>query len=228
MEATLAERLASIDARIADAARDAARDPATICRIAVTKFHPARLVDDLYSLGVRDVGESRAQEFVDKRGQVAAAPDLRWHFVGQLQTNKARVVREAASVVHSLDRVRLANALEAAGEGADPLDVFLQVNLTDDPGRGGVAPEEVTALADHVATCATLRVRGVMGVAPLGEEPARAFARLAACGADVRTVHPGATWMSAGMTGDFAEAIAAGATHLRIGTAITGPRPARG
>nr|WP_206686605.1 MULTISPECIES: YggS family pyridoxal phosphate-dependent enzyme [Microbacterium] len=224
-------RLADVDARIVDAARSAGRDPSELTRIVVTKFHPASLIAELRALGVRDVGENRQQELTAKRGDPAvAALGLRWHFIGQGQTNKVRAIRAAADVVHSVDRARLADALDRAGdEGAPVLDVLLQVNLTADPGRGGVAPDGVEQLAAHVAaSCPTLRVRGVMGVAPLDEEPAAAFARLAATGESVRRVVPDARWISAGMTGDFAEAIAAGATHLRIGSAITGPRPVHG
>jgi len=227
MSTALADRLADVDARIADAARSAGRDLAGITRIVVTKFHPASLVRELHALGVRDVGENRQQELTAKRDDLADVPDLRWHFIGQAQTNKARAVRAAADVIHSVDRPRIADALDAAGSG-DPLDVLLQVNLTDDAGRGGVAPHDVEALAAHVAGLPTLRVRGVMAVAPLDEDPARAFQRLRASADAVRTVVPDATWISAGMTGDFPEAVAMGATHLRIGSAITGPRPVRG
>ena len=226
MDTALADRLASVDARIVDAARDAGRDPAEITRIVVTKFHPASLITDLYALGVRDIGENRQQELTAKHRELGALEGLRWHFIGQAQTNKARAVRAAADVVHSVDRPRIADALDAAGDGA-VLDVLLQVNLTDDPGRGGVVPAEAEALAAHVASLGTLRLRGVMAVAPLDEEPAPAFARLRACADEVRRVVPDATWISAGMTGDFPEAVAMGATHLRIGSAITGPRPPR-
>lgn len=225
----LATRLADLDARIGDAARSAGRDPSELTRIVVTKFHPARIVADLHALGVRDVGENRQQELSAKRAELPALAGLRWHFIGQLQTKKARAVRAASDAVHSVDRERLADALHAADPTGAPLDVLVQVNLTDDPARGGVAPAEAGRLADHIATaCPSLRLRGVMAVAPLQDAPAVAFERLAACAAAVRAVVPDATWMSAGMSGDFAEAIAAGATHLRIGTAITGPRPAHG
>jgi pyridoxal phosphate enzyme (YggS family) len=225
----LGSRLADLDQRISDAARAAGRDPSELTRIVVTKFHPEALITDLQALGVHDVGESRQQEITAKR---AALPDLdgvRWHFVGQIQTKKARAVRVASDVVHSVDRDRLADALHAADPDGAPLDVFLQVNLTDDPERGGAAPGDVERLAEHVvAQCRSLRVRGVMAVAPLADVPAAAFERLAASSGAVQRVVPDATWISAGMSGDFAEAIAAGATHLRIGTAITGPRPLRG
>lgn len=225
----LTARLADLDARIADAAGTAGRDPSEITRIVVTKFHPAALVTDLHALGVRDVGENRQQELSAKHAELAALPGLTWHFIGQLQTKKARAVRAAAQAVHSVDRDRVADALHAADPDGDPLDVLLQLNLTDDPGRGGVAPGRLEALATHVLqACPSLRVRGVMAVAPLEESPAAAFARVAAASDDLRRVIPDARWISAGMSGDFVDAIAAGATHLRIGTAITGPRPDRG
>lgn len=226
MDTALADRLAAVDARIQDAARSAGRDLADITRIVVTKFHPASVVSDLHALGVRDVGENRQQELTAKRAELVGIPDLTWHFIGQAQTNKARAVRAAADAVHSVDRDRIADALDAAG-GDAPLDVLLQVNLTDDVGRGGVAPDGVEALATHVAELSSLRLRGVMAVAPLDEEPARAFERLRRSADTVRSVVPDALWISAGMTGDFPEAIAMGATHLRIGSAITGPRPVR-
>ncbi|MDQ1137246.1 pyridoxal phosphate enzyme (YggS family) [Microbacterium sp. SORGH_AS 1204] len=226
MDTALADRLAAVDERIRDAARAAHRDVDDITRIVVTKFHPAALVAELHALGVRDVGENRQQELTAKRAELAGIPDLTWHFIGQAQTNKARAVRAAADAVHSVDRARIADALDAA-DGTAPLDVLLQVNLTDDTGRGGVAPGGVEQVAVHVAGLPSLRLRGVMAVAPLDEEPARAFVRLRECADAVRTVVPEARWISAGMTGDFPEAIAMGATHLRIGSAITGPRPAR-
>jgi len=226
MDTALADRLAAVDARIADAARAAGRDPSEITRIVVTKFHPARLIVDLHGLGVRDVGENRQQELTAKRSELSGLPGLTWHFIGQAQSNKARAVRAASDVVHSVDRPKIADALDAVADG-DVLDVLMQVNLTDDPGRGGVDPAGAEALAEHVAGLAALRLRGVMAVAPLDEEPAAAFARLRLSADVVRSVVPDATWISAGMTADFAEAVSMGATHLRIGSAITGPRPPR-
>ena len=178
---------------------------------------------------MRDVGENRQQELSEKSASVGDLDGLRWHFIGQAQTNKAKAIRAAASVVHSVDRIKIADALDAAAAAGGPtLDVLLQVNLTDDPKRGGVAPVELERLAEHTSGCRTLRLRGVMAVAPLDEEPARAFARLAEYSGRVRAIAPEATWISAGMTADYPEAIAAGATHLRIGSAITGPRPPHG
>lgn len=228
MEA-LRDRLATIDEEIADAARSAGRSPEEITRIVVTKFHPAVLVRALHALGVRDMGENRQQELAAKAPEVADLEGLRWHFIGQAQTNKAAAIRRIASAVHSVDRIRLADALErAAASDDDVLDVLIQVNLTEDLGRGGVDPAGLEELATHIAGLRTLRLRGVMGVAPLDEEPGPAFARMSGYAARVRAIAPEATWLSMGMTADFREAIAHGATHLRIGSAITGPRPARG
>ncbi|MGO2931461.1 YggS family pyridoxal phosphate-dependent enzyme [Microbacterium sp.] len=231
----LTERLSAIDAQIADAARTAGRDAGEITRIVVTKFHPASLVRDLHALGVHDVGENRQQELTAKRDELEQAGQsplagLRWHFIGQAQTNKAAAIRRSADAVHSVDRIKLADALHRASEpdNGDALDVLVQVNLTADEGRGGAEPAEAGRLAEHILTLPSLRLRGVMGVAPLGEHPAPAFERLRGIADSIRSVQPDATWISAGMTGDFAEAIAAGATHLRIGSAITGPRPDRG
>jgi PLP dependent protein len=219
----LAERLASVRAAIADAAVGAGRDPAELTTIVVTKFHPASLVRELATLGVRDVGENRHQEAVAKAADVAD-PAIRWHFIGQLQSNKARQVRGYAAAVHSVDRASVVDAL--AGDA--PLDVFLQVNLTDDPQRGGVQPEALPELAERALGTRGLVLRGLMAVAPLGEPARPAFARLRELGERLRADAPEATALSMGMSGDFADAIAEGATHLRIGSAITGNRPARG
>ncbi len=223
----LSARLSAIDSQIADAARAAGRAADEITRIVVTKFHPASLVRQLHALGVRDVGENRQQELSSKVAETDL-DGLRWHFIGQAQTNKAASIRRSADAVHSVDRVKLADALERSADSDDVLDVLVQVNLSDDSGRGGVAPSGADALAEHIMSLPSLRLRGVMGVAPLDEAPASAFARLHKVAEGIQSIAPDATWISAGMTGDFAEAISAGATHLRIGSAITGPRPDRG
>ncbi|MCU1417627.1 MAG: YggS family pyridoxal phosphate-dependent enzyme [Schumannella sp.] len=225
-DAELAARLADVDGRIADAARQAGRDPAELTRIVVTKFHPASLVRELYELGVRDVGENRHQEAAAKAADLTDL-DLRWHFVGQLQSNKARAVRRYATAVHSVDRESLVDAL-AAREGEGELDCFIELNLTDDPGRGGADPAGAPALAERIASAPGLRLLGVMAVAPLDAEPRPAFARVRAVSDSIRSVVPTATAISAGMSGDFPDAIAEGATHLRIGTAITGKRSTTG
>ena len=222
-DAALTARHARVEAAVVEACRAAGRARDEVTLIVVTKFHPASLIRDLAALGVRDVGENRHQDAAPKAEQLTDLP-LTWHFVGQLQSNKARAVAEYARVIHSVDRASLVSSLARAER---PLDVFLEVNLTDDPGRGGVAPAAVLPLAEQVLAHPQLRLRGVMAVAPLDEQPRAAFARLRGVSERLRAVAPAATDISAGMSNDFAEAIAEGATHLRIGTAITGERPPR-
>ncbi|WP_167139779.1 YggS family pyridoxal phosphate-dependent enzyme [Diaminobutyricimonas sp. TR449] len=219
----LADRLATVSARIDQAARDAGRDPGEITTIVVTKFQPASLVRELAALGVRNLGENRHQEAQSKAAELADL-DLSWHFVGQLQSKKARQVRRYARVIHSIDREALVDAL-AEGE---PIDCFVQLNLTDDPARGGVELTGLEPLVEKVLAAPGLRLLGVMAVAPLEVEPRRAFADVRAASQRVQSLAPAATAISAGMSQDFADAIAEGATHLRIGTAITGNRPGRG
>ncbi|MGV8857034.1 YggS family pyridoxal phosphate-dependent enzyme [Rhodoglobus sp.] len=222
----LATRLAEIDERIADAAHAASRDLSSITRIVITKFHPASMVRELHALGVRDFGESRHQEAQPKVAELADL-DARWSFVGQLQSKKARQVRAYCQAIHSVDRDSLITAL-ASEDAVVPLDVFVQVNLTDDPGRGGVIPSELDGFVDRVANAAGIELRGLMGVAPLDADPRPAFAALRALSERLGAQHPTARALSMGMSGDFEEAISEGATHLRIGTAITGKRPDHG
>jgi len=222
----LAANLAAVRERMANAARAAGRSPDELTLVAITKTFPADDVALLKDLGVADVGENRAQEAAAKHAQVGTPP--RWHFVGTLQRNKAALVASFADVVHSVDRLELVEALDRAA--AKPLDVLVQVSLDDSPGRGGAPCDEVLALADRVAASAHLKLRGVMAVAPLpadglGEDPNRAFARLAEVAGQIRAGHAGATWISAGMSGDLEAAVASGATHVRIGTALLGRRP---
>ena len=214
----LEARLASVTAEVAQAARDAGRNPGEITTIVVTKFHPAALVRELADLGVSDFGESRHQEAQPKIAELADLAAT-WHFIGQVQSKKARQVRSYVDVIHSVDRPSLVDAL-AGG----PLDVFIQVNLTDDPARGGAQPDDLASLAERVASTEGLKLRGLMAVAPLESEPRREFARVRALSERLRAAHPEASGLSMGMSGDFREAILEGATHLRIGTAITGNR----
>ena len=218
---TLSERLAVVQVGVADAAAQAGRDPATITTIVVTKFHPASLVRELHTLGVRDFGENRHQDAAPK-ARLLDDLDLTWHFVGQLQSKKARAVLGYARVIHSVDRESLVDSLASL---AEPVDVFLQVNLTEDRGRGGVALDGVEALAERVVANDSLRLLGLMAVAPIDVEPRGAFATVRAAASRILTIAPDATALSMGMSGDYREAILEGATHLRIGTAITGIRP---
>ncbi|CCH20241.1 YggS family pyridoxal phosphate-dependent enzyme [Micromonospora lupini] len=231
--AELAAGLARVRARIADACADAGRDPADVTMIAVTKTYPAGDALALAGLGVTDLGENRDQEAAGKAAEVAAAGVRpRWHFIGQLQRNKARSVVRYADVVHSVDSVRLARALgNAAAERERPLDALVQVSIDGDPARGGALPDSadeatgLEAVAAAVADAPALRLAGLMAVAPLGWQPERAFARLAEVAEAFRTLHPGATSLSAGMSGDLEIAIRYGATHVRVGSALLGMRP---
>ncbi|NYJ01870.1 hypothetical protein HNR19_002568 [Nocardioides thalensis] len=224
----LAARLSRVRDRIASACGAAGRDPSEVSLIVVTKYFPASDVRLLADLGVTDVGENRHQEAEAKAAETTDVP-VTWHFIGGLQSNKAAAVARYAGVVHSVDRAKLVGALDrgAAARGG-AVDVLLQVSL-DPPGREGRAgadPADVPALADAVEAADHLRLRGLMAVAPLGEDPEEAFARLADVRAAFLADHPDATWLSAGMSGDLEAAIAAGATHVRVGTAVLGSRPA--
>ena len=235
--AELAANLVDVHARVEAACRVAGRAAAEITLVAVTKTFPAQDVVHLAALGVTDVAENRAAEAADKRHACEAqgVAHLRWHFVGQVQTNKAGVVAGCADIVHSVDRLRLVHALDHAahvgdaGAGAEGgqrrLHALVQVDLSGEPGRGGAAPVDVPALADAVADAEQLELAGVMAVAPLGTDPDEAFARLAVIAADLRRDHPSATIVSAGMSGDLEAAVRHGATHLRVGTALLGSRP---
>ncbi len=229
---TLAERVAEVRAGIAEAAASAGRTENELTMIVVTKFHPASLVRELFALGVREVGENRHQE-AQAKAQELDDLDLGWNFIGQLQSKKAKAVRAYAHSVHSLDRQSVIDALavpENAGDDLQPrpLDGFVQVNLTDDPGRGGVQPHEIERFTELVLRTPGIVLRGVMAVAPVGVEPRPAFARVRQASELMRQSAPDAVFISTGMSGDYREAILEGATHLRIGSAITGIRPLAG
>jgi pyridoxal phosphate enzyme (YggS family) len=223
----LSGRLGAVHKRIDAACVAAGRDPGEVTLIAVTKTFPASDVRLLYELGVHDVGENRDQEAAPKAAECAdLGPGLTWHFVGQLQTNKTASVVRYARVVHSVDRLRLVRALGAQARKAGRIVTCLvQVSLDAGPGRGGAVPAQVPGLAAAVAAEEGLVLSGVMAVAPLGVPPAQAFALLPAAAAAVREVRPEAAMISAGMSGDMEAAIAVGATHVRVGTALLGGRP---
>jgi pyridoxal phosphate enzyme (YggS family) len=232
--AELAANLALVSGRIAAACRAAGRDPDAVTLIAVTKTFPASDARLLVELGVSDLGENRDPEAAAKAAELAGlsvghptASAVRWHFIGQLQRNKARSVVRYASLVHSVDRPALVTALAdavARQRPAEPLDVLLQVSLDDAPGRGGVPAKDLVSLGEAVEERAELRLRGVMAVAPLGADPDPAFGRLAELAAAVRERWPAATVLSAGMSADLEAAVRHGATHVRVGSALLGRR----
>jgi pyridoxal phosphate enzyme (YggS family) len=232
----LAANLAKVEERIAAACIAAGREREEVTLIVVTKTYPASDVRILSELGVRHVAENRDQDAAPKAAACADLP-LTWHFVGQLQTNKVRSVVGYADVVQSVDRSRLVTALskEAVRAGRE-VGCLVQVALDAGAGgrgeRGGVGPDGIEELADLVGAAPGLRLDGLMTVAPLAGEYAgreqAAFERLMDLSTDLRRAHPAATMVSAGMSADLEQAVAAGATHVRVGTAVLGVRPRLG
>ena len=219
---TLADSLASVRGQITAECNRLGRSEPLL--IVVTKNHPAELARSLYDLGERNFGENRVQEGLPKSKELGK-PDLNWHLIGQLQTNKVRQALEFASSVHSLDRESLLSELaKRTAEREGSLEVFVQVNLTEDQGRGGIQPGELQSYADRVVSVPTLKLAGLMAVASLEASPERDFETIAALSMELRKNHPNASGLSIGMSGDYIEALSFGATHLRIGTAITGNR----
>ena len=219
----LAANLDALEQRVAAACAATGRARDEVAVVAVSKTWPESDVALLRDLGVGDFGENRDAEAARKAAEV---PDVRWHFVGTVQTNKANSISAYADVVHSLDRTALVDALsKGAVRAGRVIDVLVQVDLDETPHRGGVRPDDAIALADLAAAAAGLRLAGVMAIAPLGSDPAPAFNRLAVVAQEVRRSHPDATILSAGMSADLEAAVAAGANLLRVGTALFGTRP---
>lgn len=232
--AALSRSLDEVRARIDAAARAAGRDPGEVSLLAVTKTWPASDVAHLVELGLSEFGENKEQEGAAKAAELAELrPDavVRWRIVGRLQRNKARNAARWAAAVDSVDSARLADALDRAagnaveaGERTDPLSVLVQVSLDDAAGRGGASIADVPDLADRVAQSEHLSLDGVMAVAPQHTDAAAAFTTFAELAQRVRASHPGATTLSAGMSGDLEAAIEHGSTCVRVGTALLGAR----
>jgi pyridoxal phosphate enzyme (YggS family) len=232
--AEIAAALADVRTRIATACRAAGRAEDAVRLIAVTKTFPAGDAAIITDLGVTDLGENREQEAGPKVAELRELrPDavVRWHMLGRLQRNKARAVARWAAEIQSVDSDRLVDALQKAvgtareaGERTAPLDVLVQVSIDGDPTRGGAPLDTLGPLADHVARSSELRLRGLMAVAPLTMGAEEAFERLARAVDRLREDHPGATEISAGMTGDLEVAVARGSTCVRVGTALLGAR----
>jgi pyridoxal phosphate enzyme (YggS family) len=224
----LAQRYNQIVEQVAAAAATSGKSASDITLVVVTKNHPPQLVFELIALGARDFGENRDQEAAPKAQEVLASSseEMRWHFVGQLQTNKVRSVLDYADAIHSLDRESLLVELQKRTAGrAKALGVFIQVNLTQDPARGGVPVDDLDAFATKVLESKGLLLEGLMGVGGLDKDPKIEFDRLARLSSKLQSIAPDAKSLSMGMSSDFEAAIGFGATHLRIGTAITGKRP---
>ena len=221
--------LAAVEARLAAACAAAGRPREAVGLVAVSKTWPVPDLLLMTALGIHDLGENRDQEARPKAAALAeAGAVVRWHFVGAVQTGKARSVASYVDVVHSLDRPALATALSSGAVRAGrAVEVLVQVSLDGDPARGGALPNDVPRLADLVAGLDGLRLGGVMAVAPLGGDPGSAFGRLAQVAEALRAAHPDAGAISAGMSADLEAAVAMGATHLRVGTALFGHRPPR-
>ena len=218
----LAANLAAVEERVCAACAAAGRGRSEVTVVAVSKTWPAADIARLRDLGVVDFGENRDGEAAQKAAEVDG---VRWHFVGAVQTNKARSVAAYADVVHSVDRQALVDALgRGAVRAGLVVDVLVQVSLDGDPARAGAPANDVPALADAVEATDGLRLAGVMAVAPLGEDPAAVFGRVAGVFDGMRRQHPGAVMLSAGMSADLEQAVAAGANCLRVGTALFGPR----
>jgi PLP dependent protein len=227
--ADLTQTYLNVTASLASAARDYGRDPASVHLLAVSKQQPVAAIEMLANAGQRDFGESYLQEALPKMASLAAR-NLCWHFIGQLQSNKTRPVAEHFHWVHTLDRLKIAIRLnEQRPHQALPLNVCLQVKLAEESGKGGVWPDEIPALAEAVRELPRLTLRGLMCIPPPADTHAaqlaqfqrmrQLFDELRARGVDLDT-------LSMGMSDDYAAAIAAGATFVRIGTALFGARQA--
>jgi pyridoxal phosphate enzyme (YggS family) len=226
---TVAENLASVRRRIEAAARRADREPDDVTLVAVTKTWPASVVLEAINAGATDLGENRAQEFREK---VTLLGDRgRWHFVGHLQTNKVRHVIGSCELIHSVDRLGLAESIARRAAVTDAeQDVLIEVNVAGDPNKHGVEPPRAVGLALEVQELEGVRVRGLMTMPPYAEDPELSrphFKDLAALSAQLVAELPGAGALSMGMSHDFEVAIEKGATIVRVGTAIFGPRKAR-
>ena len=219
--------LEKINTRIAEACSRSKRNISEITLIAVTKTYPASDVDLLKQLGIENVGENKDQEAAGKISQVKEK--FSWHFIGQLQSNKAKSVVTYADLIHSVDRLSLAKELQKSASAiAKKQKVLIQVDLDQsgpDASRGGVWPADLAELAQFISQSENLGLAGLMSVAPLGENPSEAFQRLAQIRSDFLKNYPNALILSAGMSEDLEAAIEHGATHLRIGSALLGERP---
>ena len=224
----LTERYRSVNERIAASCIAAGRTVTDVELVVVTKNHSAELVAELYDLDHRQFGENRDQEAGPKAEALAAGGrlDANWHFVGQLQSNKVRTVLNYATCIHSIDRSSLVKELsKQLGNRELEIEGFIELNLTEDPARGGVEPGNLGQLAESVMQIGRIKLLGVMAVAGLGVDPRMDFEKTLQASQELQKIAPEANQLSMGMSEDFELAIEMGATHIRVGSAITGPRP---
>ena len=228
----IATNLKTVDERIRRACDAADRHREDVQLIVVTKSCPASDIEILHDLGVTDVGENRHPEAGRKKEALGdVGRDLVWHFIGGLQSNKAAAVAEYSQVVQSVDRAKLLPGLsKGAQQAGRSVACLVQVNLDgpaapDTSTRAGARPFDVAELARAVDATEGLKLRGVMGVAPLDGDPAEAFSTLSEIAETLREIYPGCRLISAGMSGDLEQAISAGATHVRVGRSVLGERP---
>ena len=219
--------LLAIDQRIAQAATDADRPLSDVTMIAASKTQPAEIIESAYKAGVRDFGENYLDEALSKR-QSLSLPDARWHFIGRIQSNKTKLIAQNFDWVHTIDRLKIAQRLSTQKtEAKAPLNILIQVNIDSDPAKAGAHPDQVVPLIEQIEPLSNLALRGLMTILDPKSKPATSYQSMAQLFTDIRSqIHPDTQWdtLSMGMSGDMAEAIAAGATHVRIGTALFGPR----
>lgn len=223
-EKQIAARYQEIQVRIVRAATRAGRDPASVRLIAVSKTFPPEAARAAFALGLHDLGENRVQELLSKCEALAGLP-IRWHLIGHLQTNKVKSVLPHVTMIHSVDSVRLAEQIQL--HSTVPIDVCLQVNTSHETSKFGVSPSEVRGHIEAIRHMPRLRLRGLMTLGPLTEDCdaiRSAFRLLGHLFDEVRSSVPDADTLSMGMSGDFEIAIEEGATHVRVGTALFGPR----
>ena len=226
---TIADPLAKVTARIQEAARTVGRDPQGVRLIAVSKTQPASAIKLAYACGQRDFGENYLQEAMEKQAELAGVPDLIWHFIGPIQSNKTRAIAENFAWTHSIDREKIAQRLNAQRpDNLAPLQVCLQVNVDDESTKSGVSLAELPALAKAVNAMPRLQLRGLMAIPAAtnnAEQQHHAFATLRNALMDLKAQGYQVDTLSMGMSGDLEAAIAEGATMVRVGTDIFGARP---
>ena len=220
----IAKNLADLNLRIATACEQSNRNPSEITTIAITKTWPTSDIEILYDLGLRNFGESKDQEAFKKFEELSDR-NIEWHFVGQIQSNKINHIASYADFVHSVDRIKIVENFEnALSKNGRKINALIQVSLDGDESRGGVYPDEISAIAKAISNSVHLNLGGLMAVAPLTQSAEVAFSKLAEIAADFQKEFPSAQMISAGMSEDLEIAIKYGATHLRIGSDLLGKR----